>query len=124
MADLQAVKIRTRKWWGLGLVGVGLIFQLMPFYLEMDGPQAVGPMLVLTGMLLGAGGLGFYAGLKERSPFWGIHLLSVWLNLLLAFLPIRFPFLRIRFVRRDNQDLFGCQIPTDDVEWAPTIGRA
>ncbi len=67
----QADKVRTEKWWALGLVGLGLFLQLLVFDLGLIR-DPLGQVLFTSGIALCGWGLGWYARGKARSPAWGL----------------------------------------------------
>ncbi len=67
-----ADKVRTRKWWALGLVGLGLFTQLTVLYQLKVLHDDLVRILFLSGMSLSMLGLGCYAWAKGRIVFWGL----------------------------------------------------
>ncbi|HEY6821948.1 MAG TPA: hypothetical protein VI321_07995 [Burkholderiales bacterium] len=72
---------RKFKRWGLGLTGVGLLFEFLPFAYAL-------PLLLLVGAVLCAIAMACYARSLERSVMWG--LLGLW--------PFVGPFLGLAFL--------------------------
>lgn len=67
--NAQADKTRKLKYWGLGLIGVGLVFELSPYFPETP----FGDLYLLGffgGMLLCGIGLACYAKSRGRSVAW------------------------------------------------------
>jgi hypothetical protein len=64
----QEDKTRKLKHWGLGLVGLGLAFELIYVYFDLDPPFG---LLVVSGMVLCGIGLSCFAKSRERSMAWG-----------------------------------------------------